>query len=354
VFPRIEYLHWIEGRAEAAEHDLGSTDLRLGDPLDRLGDRPDPAGGVTLQALLAEAVGVGESRVLVTAGATHANFLAIAAALDGSDGSVLVESPGYEPLAATPAGFGATVRRFDRPPDADYALDTDRVAGALTDETTLVAVTDRHNPSGRRASAASLDAVAEVVGDADARLLVDEVYAPFGDDPDADANFGAGTAAGLEHAVVTGSLTKFFGLGDLRIGWMVAEPPFLERVREISAHVPTVSALTKRLAARLLADPTAATTRARARASTNATRLQTFLRERSSLEGTVHEPCPFAFPAHTSADGDRVAEAAWDAGVLVVPGRFFGDPDRFRIAAAAGPAVTQRALDAFGAVLDGL
>lgn len=354
MFPRIEYLHWIEGRPEAAEHDLGTTNQRLGDPLERLGDRPDPADGVTLEALLAEAIGVGESRVLVTAGATHANFLAIAAALDGSAGSVLVESPGYEPLAATPQGFGATVHRFERAAAADYALDPDRVAETLSDETALVAVTDRHNPSGRRASATSLEAVAELAADADARLLVDEVYAPFGDDPDADANFGAGTAAGLEHTVVTGSLTKFFGLGDLRIGWMVAGPSILDRARELSAHVPTVSALTKRLAARLLADPGAETTRAQARAATNTTRLQTFLRERPDLEGAIHEPCPFAFSAHVSADGDRVAEAAWDAGILVVPGRFFGDSDRFRLAAAGKPAVTTRSLEAFGAVLDGL
>lgn len=354
VFPRVEYLHWIEGRPAAADHDLGTTNQRLGDPLARLGDRPDPPDGTTLEALLAAVLGVGESRVLVTAGATHANFLAIAAALDASDGAVLVESPGYGPLAATPEGFGAAVRRFDRPASGDFALDVDQVAEALTSETALVTVTDRHNPSGRPASAASLEALAEVAADRDARLLIDEVYAPFGDDQDADTNFGAGTAAGLENTVVTGSLTKFFGLGDLRIGWLVAEPRFLERAREISAHVPTVSRLTRRLAARLLADPTAPVASARARATMNATALEAFLRERSDLDGTLDPPCPFAFPAHTAADGDRVAEAAWDAGVLVVPGRFFGAPDRFRLAAGGEPAATARALEAFGHVLDGL
>lgn len=352
MFPRIEYLHWIEGRADAADHDLATTNQQLGAPLDRLGSLPDLPAGTSLDDRLAAELDVSPDRLLVTAGATHANFLAMAAALEGPSDEVLVESPGYEPLVATPQGLGATVQRFDRPAEEGFALDPDRVVAAFAGDTALVVVTDRHNPSGRSTSTDALEAVGEAAADRDARLLVDEVYAPFGsaDGP----NFGGDTATGIEGAVVTGSLTKVLGLGDLRLGWLVADAAFIERARTVWAHVPTVSAVSRRLAGRVLADRTGQVARAKAHAATNAALLETFVDGRDDLDGHVFGPCPFAFPAHRSAGGDAVAEAAWDAGVLVVPGRFFGDPDRFRIAAAAEPAVTQRSLDAFGAGLDGL
>ncbi|MFC7045632.1 hypothetical protein ACFQH6_09650 [Halobacteriaceae archaeon GCM10025711] len=109
MFPSIDYLEWIEGRPRAALYDLGSSDLR-GDRAfeatvvpDLLEDLPDPPAGVSLHTLLATEYGVEPEQVVVTAGATHANFLAAATALqDAEDPRVLVERPGYEPLRRTP------------------------------------------------------------------------------------------------------------------------------------------------------------------------------------------------------------------------------------------------------------
>ncbi len=354
MFPRLEYIHWIDGRPAAADHDLGTTNQQLGRPLDRLGDQPDPATGGTLQGQLAAEFRVEREQLLVTAGTTHANFIAFATALGTAGSDVLVESPGYEPLRATPTGLGASVRRFDRPAAEGFALDPDRVADALTRETAVVAVTDRHNPSGRLSSSDRINTIASIAGDHGARLLVDEVYAPFAEGTAAVGAFGGPTAAGTENTVVTGALTKFFGLGDLRIGWLVADQAFVEQAREVAAHVPAVSRTTKQLARRMLANRDQEVETARKRAAENAALLEKFLQERPDLSGAVEGPCPIAFPSHTDRDGDAVAETAWESGILVVPGRFFGDRRRFRIAAAYEPAATERSLRAFGAVLDAL
>jgi aspartate/methionine/tyrosine aminotransferase len=53
-------------------------------------------------------------------------------------------------------------------------------------------------------------------------------------------------------------------------------------------------------------------------------------------------------------DGNRVSEAAWEEGVLVVPGRFFGDERAVRISLGGDPAAMADALGAFGRVLDTL
>ncbi|MFB6174212.1 MAG: pyridoxal phosphate-dependent aminotransferase [Halobacteriales archaeon] len=345
----IEYLEWIRGRPAAAEYDLGASDLVRPDPLPRFGDAPDP--DPTLEELLADVYGVDPAEVLVTAGATHANYLAMAAARDDGD-RVLVERPGYEPLVATPASIGHAVDRFERPPGEDYRLDPDRVADALGPEAGLVVVTDRHNPSGRRADGDALAGTAAAAREADARLLVDEVYAPYAAIA-CDGPFGAPSAAGFEGVAVTGSLTKFWGLGTLRLGWLIADPPFVERAARIMDHNPAVAPVSRSLAARALADRDALADRARERIATNAPRLAEFVADRGDLTGTVRPGCTLAFLRH-DADGDAVAAAADEEGVLVIPGRFFDDPGRFRISVARDPGTVEGGLAALGRALDGL
>lgn len=365
MFEPIEYLDWIRGRPEVTLHDLGSSDLRgersgsrpVPEPL---GDLDDPPAGVNLHTLLATAYGVDPQRVLVTAGASHANFLAAATALarrdgDGDDGRVLVESPGYEPLVATPAGLGATVDRFERP-GPSFDLDADRVADTARGETALVTVTNRHNPSGRLVDRATLADAAAAAGEAGARLLVDEVYAPVGTDPrtgDGTA-FGGPTAAGLEGAVVTGSLTKFFGLGELRVGWLVADEPFVEAARRVMDHVPAVAPVTASLAERAVYAAGDLAERQRELVAANADQLAAFVEDRPDVAGRAFDGSTFALLDPAAADGDAVAEAAWEAGVLVVPGRFFGADDRVRVSVARDPEAVGASLRAFGGVLDDL
>lgn len=358
MLPDIAYLDWIADRPDAAGWNLGSSALRRapagpGEVVPpALADRPTPEA--TVEELLADAYGVEPENVLVTAGATHANFLAAAAALSESDSSrVLVEEPGYEPLRATPEGLGATVDRFRRPAAGNYPLDPDRVAEALADGAALVTVTNRHNPSGRRVGRDALARAAEAAADRDARLLVDEVYAPFDGEP-GEGPFGGPTAAGLPNAVVTNSLTKFFGFGELSLGWLVADAEFVESARAAGCHVPAVAEPSRRLARRALAAAPALAEEARERIRQNRAALAEFAAGREDLAGRVEPGCPIAFLEHESADGTAVAEAAWERGILVVPGRFFDDPDRFRVGACRDPDAVRAGLDRFGEALDAL
>ncbi|WP_254543078.1 pyridoxal phosphate-dependent aminotransferase [Halomarina pelagica] len=366
MFQPLTYLEWIAGRPDAAAHDLGSSDLRARPDDDDLADRraddavvpdalvglPDPPEGTTLEAQLAAIYGRSRRSVRVTAGASHANALvamAITAAAD--DPRVLVESPGYEPQVVTPAGFGATVDRFPRGPDG--RLDPERVADAITAETDLVVCTNRHNPTGALADRATLAETAALAGEVGATLLVDEVYAPYATEPRRGA-FGGVTAAGLPNAVVVSSLTKFHGLGGLRIGWIVADGSLADRLDRAAWHLPVVAEPSRALARRALHHREALAERSRALLRANHALLADFVDGRTDLSGEVREGCPFALLAHDRAAGDRVSEAAWEAGVLVVPGRFFEVPGAVRVALGHDPETTEAALAAFGEVLDGL
>ena len=396
MFPAMPYLRWIDGRPAAATYDLGSSDLRPEPPARGVVPRPlagyeDPPAEPSLSERLAAEYGVSPDEVLITAGATHANFLAEVTALSLSDEpesdtaasaddeagatdsvadldpQVLVEKPGYQPLTATPASLGANVDRFLRPAADDYRLLPERVANAVTEEFALATVTNRHNPTGRLATRETLAALARVAADAGGYLLVDEVYAPYveGDGPD-DATapvdgsderrtaLGGVTAAGLPNTVTTGSLTKFHGLGGLRIGWLLAPERFVARARTVATHVSAVAEPSRTLARRALHHEGRLAEHQRALLSENHERLAAFVADRDDLSGTVHAGSSFALLAHESADGDTVAARAWDEGLLVVPGRFFDVPESFRLSLGRDAEEVAGGLRVLGDVLDAL
>ncbi|SFR69333.1 pyridoxal phosphate-dependent aminotransferase [Halogeometricum limi] len=376
MFPPLPYLEWISGRPEAATHDLGSSDLRRtpdgsGVVPDRLAGLPDPPDDVTLRSQLADEYDVAPENVLVTAGATHANLLAESAALavaaesgdetdadsnepDGDGATqVLVEKPGYQPLVSTPGGLGARVDRYLRPED-DYALSADRIAAAARDGFGLAVTSNRHNPTGRLTSREALSEAAKACRDAGGYLLVDEVYAPFVADEATDQAFGGVTGAGLPNTMITGSLTKFYGLGGLRIGWLIGPEETLDAARDAAFHVPAVAEPSRALARRALYNREELSATAREHLRANHELLASFAADHDELSGTVFPGSSFAFLSHDHASGDEVSEAAWAEGILVVPGRFFDDPSGFRVALGRDPTHVEAALDALSDVLASL
>ncbi|MEZ3114894.1 pyridoxal phosphate-dependent aminotransferase [Halobaculum sp. MBLA0147] len=409
MFPTLDYLTWIRGRPAAATHDLGSSDLDPTEPSatpdpvpERLRGLADPDHDRPLAAQIAAEYGVDPTQVLPTAGATHANFLVAAAALSarGADAStaahdttgpprettepahdtataavprVLVESPGYEPLVATPDTLGGRVERFER---SDGRLDADRLAAAVeggvtagtadpsTSPLALVTVSNRHNPTGRLASRSELADVAAVTAASDGLCHVDEVYAPYGAAATGDSDetardddrtaFGGPTAAGLPNTVVTGSLTKFHGFGGVRLGWVVGPDRWIERVERVRHYVPGVAEPSVALARRFFAHRDELVAAGRDHCRRNAALLADFVADRSDVTTTAPPGCPFGLLTHDRADGDTVAEAAWDAGILVVPGRFFGCPESVRVSLGRAPEHCEPALAALGDVLDDL
>jgi aspartate/methionine/tyrosine aminotransferase len=365
MFPPLPYLEWISGRVDAAEYDLGSSDLRT-DPdesaivPDRLAGLPDPPDDVTLRSQLADEYEVDPANVLVTAGATHANFLAESAALavatddDDHDAQpqVLVEKPGYQPLVATPGALGARVDRYLRPESEGYALSPRRVTAAARNDFALAVASNRHNPSGRLTTRESLSATAQACRERGGYLLVDEVYAPFVDASRGDRAFGGVTGAGLPNTVVTGSLTKFYGLGGLRIGWLVGPDEVLDAARDAAFHVPTVAEPSRALARRALHNRAELSASAREHLRANHELLASFVADHDELAGTVHPGSTFAFLSHEDVSGDELVAAAWEEGVLVVPGRFFDDDDGFRVALGRDPDHVAAALDVLGDVVE--
>lgn len=158
----------------------------------------------------AEFVGCAPEQVIPTAGGMAAIRLAIETTVSASS-SVLVPTPSFGEYAREVRLQGATpaFAVFEELLDADPA------------EHALAIVCTPNNPTGELPDREELLAFVESCRSAGTRVLLDEAFLGFTDQP---------SLAGTPGVVVARSLTKLFGLPGLRAGFAVASGELRERL----------------------------------------------------------------------------------------------------------------------------
>jgi aspartate/methionine/tyrosine aminotransferase len=343
-----EYMHWAKTQAPA-RYNLASSEVphfrmdRWRIDLSELElDGASRYRYPPLRAAIANKCGVEPARVVMADGASMANMLAMAALIAPGD-EVLAEHPAYEPMIAAARFCGAEIRTFARAGPA-FALDPEAVARSTSARTKLILLTNLHNPTGNLAGAEPL----RRIGDLGARVLIDEVYL--------DAA-GERSAHHLGDAfVTTSSLTKVHGLSGLRCGWILAAPDLAEKMWRLNELFGVAQAhADERLSCIALArlDEVEAGTPAllaRNRALANA-----FFAGRDDLEVAPMAHGITAFPRLRGGDGDALHALLRERyETAIVPGRFFGLADHFRIGVGVPTAELEIGLERLGDALDGL
>ena len=366
-----EYMEWAKTRSRVRFNlaTSGVEPLPLADLGVRLEDLelsgPSWYGYEPLQRALAAKCGVATDCVVAAVGTSLANHLAMAAVLEPGD-EVLIERPAYEPLVALASYLGAEVRRFERRLAQGFRIEPEEVERQATPRTRLIVLTNLHNPSGVETDEATLRSVGGVARRVGAQVLVDEVYlemvwvegaplpAPGG---------GALARPALRSAVhlgsefvVTGSLTKAYGLNGLRCGWVLAEPELAARVwrlNDLFAVIPAHAA--ERLAVVALAQLDRIADRSRALLERNRRLLDDFLDSRDDLEAVRPKYGTVVFPRLLRGEvGALCAVLRERYETTVVPGAFFGLPDHFRLGIGCRSEVLEAGLERLGAGLDEL
>lgn len=136
--------------------------------------------------------------------------------------------------------------------EAGLVVDPIATLDDIRPEHGLVVVVNPNNPTGTVHPRDTLLALAETLAARDARLHVDEA---FGDGPEGQAHSLGGAAGEVPGLTVFRSFGKFFGLAGLRLGFVLAERPVLERFAGWLGPWP-VSGPALHLAARLMASET--------------------------------------------------------------------------------------------------
>jgi aspartate/methionine/tyrosine aminotransferase len=262
-----------------------------------------------------------------------ANHLVMAALVESGD-EVLIERPTYEPLLALAEHLGANVHRFDRRADESFALDPAEVTRALTSRTKLIVVTNLHNPSGSRAAESTLREIGMIAQEVGATVLVDEVYL------DTAFEMAPRSAFHLNEAfVVTSSLTKAYGLGGLRCGWLLARPDLAEKIWALNDLFGVVGVhVAEQLGVMCFEKLDYLASRTRQLLMTNWSAYENFVENASQLDVKEFRWRTTSFPRLKSGSVEQLCDILVNKfETSVVPGRLFEAPQHFRIGFGGDP-----------------
>jgi aspartate/methionine/tyrosine aminotransferase len=297
-----------------------------------------------LREAIAAKCGVAPERVVMADGTSMANMLAMAALIAPSD-KVAIETPAYEPMVAAAAHLGADVRRFARIGPA-FDVDPD----AIPADCRLIVLTNLHNPTGNLADVATLGALHALAERSGAHVLIDEVYL--------DAALPTQPTAALlgERFVCTSSLTKCYGLSGLRCGWILAAPDLAEKIWRLNELFAVAQAhQAERLSCIALARLGEIAAETAPMLQRNRAIANGFFAGRSEIEVAPMTGGITAFPRLLRGDVDALdATLRAECDTAIVPGRFFGLADHFRIGIGSPTPIFEGGLERLGAALDAM
>jgi len=276
-----------------------------------------------LEASLARWLGLKAEEVVFTPGATGGTLLALLT-LGGPDSRILVEQPIYEPMLRQAQRLGP-VQRLKRTYETGWQLPLDEISMMMRGKTSVIVITEPHNPSG---ICAPREQVMELAGMADrlgAVLLVNEVYRGFSQTPSY-----SGAAPNL---VVVSSLSKFFGTYWARLGWLSGSEEMALKLRSGHRNMGHPSAPGAALGLNVMKEANEYAFRALEKAGKPLAIVDKWVRETPNIDwhlpqgpgfGTVRLP--------EGVDDMTLAGRLYNKrGVLLVPGTLFEIPGTVRI-----------------------
>lgn len=351
-----EYMHWAKtsSRARFNLATSGLANLKLKElkaSLDELEITAENGYGYPpLLDALANRFRIDASSVVTAAGTSFANHLAMASLINPGD-EILMESPTYEPLLALAGYLGARVKRFRRSFENGFVISPAEIERNLSPRTRLIVITNFHNPTGVMSDTDTLKQVGELARKTNARVLIDEVYLEMLFAEPTPTAFHLGP-----QFVVTGSLTKAFGLSGLRCGWILAEPELANqmwRLNDLFAASPVHAG--ERLSVIALRQLPQISANAKRRLDKHRQLLNQFLDGRDDLEAVRPPSGSIMFPRVKQSSSERLCELLRDKyETSVVPGRFFESPAHFRIGLGGDSKSFIEGLDRLGQALDEL
>ncbi|MBI4440712.1 pyridoxal phosphate-dependent aminotransferase [Candidatus Woesearchaeota archaeon] len=233
------YLLWLEQEARPIKYDLFSSAVFPGELTISLpactATTPFMNGSPELRSVIAQKYDVHQENVLVTTGVSVLNTL-ILQTFTSPHYVAAIESPVYEPLLRIAESNRCVVMPLHRRYESAYALPLPSY------QPDMIVLTNPHNPSGVSLPHRNLEELAAYADTHKTIVLVDEVYndSAFERSPP----FCTMTKYGLS----VSHLNKSYGLGVLKVGWVVGDEELIVRIAEANTlfHADVFCAVDKK------------------------------------------------------------------------------------------------------------
>jgi aspartate/methionine/tyrosine aminotransferase len=293
--------------------------------------------------------GASPDHLEVTNGGSEANYVTTWN-LVGPGDEVVVMVPNYMQTFGLARAFGAEVRPWPLVLDgspARWRVDCDRLAHLVSSRTRLIVICNPNNPTGARFDSSDLDCISAIAERHGAWVLSDEIYrGAERDGRDTPSMWGR-----YERAIVTGGLSKAYGLPGLRIGWIAGPPSLIASLWSYHDYT-TISpgALGDALARRALEPARRARLLARTRRilNDNYPILTSWLDGHGGLFSYVPPEAGaivYVRYHHTINSTELVTRLREQKSVLIVPGDHFGMDGHLRIGYGDEPGYLRAGLE---------
>ena len=249
--------------------------------------------------------------ILATNGGSEAIYLVYSAL--GNGRRAVVPLPNYGPMFAVPRALG---------------MEVGNAVPTASGPRTIFGLTDPNNPTGRSLDTKTIETLTTSSREKGATVFINETYREFTFPGTTGTHFGRSP-----NLVVCSTMTKFYGLGRLRVGWVMADRNSIHRLLfakwAVSGHDSEYSLW---IATQVLRKRERFVNRARRIVSRNSRLVRKFLAETDGVSAELG-PAPFCLVHYKGFQGSlALAKALFEkTGVLVAPGDFFGAPRAFRL-----------------------
>jgi len=323
--------------------DLGKLQLRYG----------YHCGRPALRELIAQQYErLSADHVIVTNGASEANFAIVAALVQPGD-HVIVEHPNYPSLYEVPRSLGCDVSLFHLEMEDGFRPDLSKLEALITPKTKLISLTHPNNPTGSMITERVLQEAVELAESRNIYLMFDETYRElaFGD--------RLPGAASLSSKVISiSSMSKSYGLPGIRIGWLATtSQEVLDSVLAIREQVSIANgAISEEIASKVLERQDDFIQRVRQHVAANFDVVRTWIDTQNALQWVPPEAGVVALPQikpTTGLDPDMFYQRLVDDyKTFVIPGRCFEmDNHHFRLGYGGTMKELKRGLENIGTAL---
>jgi aspartate/methionine/tyrosine aminotransferase len=274
--------------------------------------------------------GATADNVLVTVGASEANYLSIRTLLKAGD-EIVVMLPNYMQVWGVAKNHGLRVKSFHLLETNGWSIDVDELHDAVTVNTKLIAVCNPNNPTGHILNQKEMSSIIDAADSVKAWILADEVYrgAERTRAGETESFFGR-----YDKVLAVGGLSKAYGLPGLRMGWVTGPVDTIDDIWARHEYVAiSATMLSNRLASLALSSGVRPRLIARARdfIREGYETLQGWLdRHGETFQITAPDAAAIAFARYDLAiNSTQFAEELINRkSVFIVPGDHFG-MDRF-------------------------
>lgn len=158
-----------------------------------------------------------KTEIVVTTGAMEALLLAMLTVVESGE-DVLIPTPAWPNYWTQVKLADATPVEVPLPAEDGFALDPERVAQAIDDETAAIILTSPSNPTGRVYEKEAVVEVIETAKEHDAYVIADEVYSGlvYGN----QSTGIAGYVDDADHVLAVSSCSKKYAMTGWRLGWL--------------------------------------------------------------------------------------------------------------------------------------